>query len=193
MRISPRAWNCCHKRYAVNSSIRKIEARYAGTKTGLNPTMASMAGLEASAVTTRIVQARASHLVRDNSIRTLPLARVTCSDVSTLSVSVDLPGNLMARAHTVAWRYGVAGDPFVVGDESADRRLVALVADVLSTFETLRPAAVKTSPNPTERMRVLAVRSRSGAMPMPRVASPTNVIGTRVRQLGTGNELGSGV
>jgi hypothetical protein len=56
---------------------------------------------------------------------------------------------------TLAWKHAVAGDPFVIGDASADERLVGLVGEVVSSFDTLGPDASAASAEPTPSMRTL--------------------------------------
>lgn len=60
---------------------------------------------------------------------------------------------------TLAWKHAVAGDPFVDGDESSDRRLVGLVGDVLSSFDTLGAKAGRVSAEPTDTMKSLRAGS----------------------------------
>ena len=60
---------------------------------------------------------------------------------------------------TLAWKHAVGGDPFVAGDESADRRLVGLVRDVVTSFDTLGPATSAASAEPTATMRSLRTTS----------------------------------
>lgn len=60
---------------------------------------------------------------------------------------------------TLAWKYAVAGDPFVSTDASADRRFVALVEDVLSSFDTLGAKAGRASGEPTQSMKSLRTGS----------------------------------
>lgn len=60
---------------------------------------------------------------------------------------------------TLAWKHAVAGDPFVSGDESADRRLMGLIRDVASSFDSLGPQAALGSAEPTASMRSLRTSS----------------------------------
>jgi hypothetical protein len=56
---------------------------------------------------------------------------------------------------TLAWKHAVAGDPFVKGDADADERFAALVAEVVSSFDTLGPDASAASAAPTPSMKTL--------------------------------------
>ena len=60
---------------------------------------------------------------------------------------------------TLAWKYAVAGDPFIVGDESAEERFAGLVRDVTSSFDTLGPSTAEASPEPTSSMKSLRLAS----------------------------------
>ena len=60
---------------------------------------------------------------------------------------------------TLAWKHAVGGDPFVVGDESADRRLVGLIGGVVASFDTLGAKATAASAEPTVTMRTLRASS----------------------------------
>ena len=59
---------------------------------------------------------------------------------------------------TLSWKYAVAGDPFVVGESSADARLEGLSKDVLNSFDTLGRKADEASSSPTDSMRVLRAK-----------------------------------
>ena len=62
---------------------------------------------------------------------------------------------------TLAWKYSVAGDPFVKGDPHASRRFAALVSDVVRSFNTLGVTATDASAEPTAGMESLRSSSLS--------------------------------
>lgn len=60
---------------------------------------------------------------------------------------------------TLSWKYAVAGDPFVVGESSAEERFERLSKDVLASFDTLGPALTAASTAPTESMRAFRIKA----------------------------------
>lgn len=60
---------------------------------------------------------------------------------------------------TLAWKYAVAGDPFILEDKSADERFVGLVREVVSSFNTLGSPTADASPEPTDSMKALRLDS----------------------------------
>lgn len=62
---------------------------------------------------------------------------------------------------TLAWKYAVAGDPFVAGETSAEGRLEGLSKDVLASFDTLGSEVTGASASPTESMRAFRIKPLS--------------------------------
>ena len=60
---------------------------------------------------------------------------------------------------TLSWKHAVAGDPFVKGDAAADARLVDLIAELITSFDTLGPDAKGASAEPTPSMKTLRAAS----------------------------------
>lgn len=54
---------------------------------------------------------------------------------------------------TLSWKYAVAGDPFVAGEASAQKRFEGLTRDVLTSFDTLGGQVASSSTSPTASMR----------------------------------------
>lgn len=64
-------------------------------------------------------------------------------------------------AKTLAWRYAVGGDPFPVGDDGADERLLERLKSVLDVLKNTGLSSTSSRPHVTEEMRSL----RSSALP----------------------------
>lgn len=54
---------------------------------------------------------------------------------------------------TLSWKYAVAGDPFVAGENGSQERFEGLARDVLASFDTLGAAVTTASTIPTTSMR----------------------------------------